>query len=127
MAQQLPVELEDEAADLRGSWPRSQEGALEQYHCLLRAAREHKLSAFVELALATTPICESSGAEPGGTAFGEWCERCPLHHQYGGCRPIVGQMVRAAEQGNWEAAQLMVLALTAEVAGMRPPTPPAAR
>src|SRR3954465_9805764 len=106
MAQQPLVEAKEASAALPGSWSLSQQGALEQYHCLLRAALEHDLRAFVELALATTPICEAAGAETGGTAFGEWCEQCPLHRQYGGCRPIVGQMVRAAEQGNWEAAQM---------------------
>jgi len=119
--------MAEQASLDEASWSLTQQGAMEQYHLLLRAALERDLNTFVELALAATPICEAAGAEPGGTAFGEWCGLCPLRQQYGGCRPIITQMVRAAEQGNWEAAQLLVLSLIAEVAGVSPPTARAER
>jgi len=98
------------------TWPLAQQGAVDHYHDLLKAARTHDLHRFERLARTATPICVAAGARAGGAASGDWCERCPLHHEYGGCRPIVAQMIRAANAGNWDAAQLLALALIAEVA-----------
>jgi hypothetical protein len=118
---------EDEEEPLRvlpaEEWRAAREGAIRHYEQLLASARRHDREAFAAAAAAAHPICVASGAEPGGRAFGEWCDRCPLRAEYGGCQPLLEQATRAAEHGNWDAAQLLVMALIAEVAGMRTGAP----
>lgn len=105
----------------REVWEQARQSAVQRYHALLEAAHRRDLAVLKRTAQEAHAICVASGAEPGGTAFGEWCEECPMREQYGGCHPLVDQMLRAAEQGNWEAAELLILALVAEAAGMRLP------
>jgi hypothetical protein len=100
------------------AWRQAQEGALAHYHRLLATARAGDAAAFAHAARAAQPICVAAGATAGGPAFGEWCSRCPLRAEYGGCQPLLAQAIRTAERGNWDAAQLLVMALIAEVVGM---------
>jgi hypothetical protein len=103
------------------AWEPAQLGAIEHYHQMLDAARRHDAAALRALAGQAQPVCVASGAEPEGPASGEWCDDCPMRHVYGGCQPLISHLLRAAEAGNWEAAQLLVLALIAEVAGVTRP------
>jgi hypothetical protein len=105
----------------RERWEQARRGSVARYHALLEAAHERDLASLQRAAREAHPICVASGAEPGGSAFGEWCEQCPMAGQYGGCHPIIDQMLRAAGQANWEAAELLILSLIAEAAGMRLP------
>lgn len=98
-------------------WEAAQLGSIEHFHRLLDAAQAKDLDRFLSLTHQAHPICEGAGAPAGGTAIGKWCGHCPLAEQYGGCHPLLDQMNRAAHAGNWEAAQMLVLALIAEIAG----------
>jgi hypothetical protein len=100
------------------------EGALGHYRQLLDAMRRRDLEATRTLAAEAHSVCVAMGAAPGGHAIGEWCERCPMREAYGGCQPVLAHAVRAADRGAWEAAELLVLALMAEVVGMEPPPAP---
>lgn len=92
-------------------------GSVRHYHELLELARARDLTGLRKAAQEAHPICVAVGAKPGGAAFGPWCEDCPLRWQYGGCRPIIGHIVQAAEHGNWDAAQLLIMSLIAEAVG----------
>jgi anti-anti-sigma regulatory factor len=107
-----------------GDWDTALVGSLEHYHQLLELARQGDLPALRRAAAAAHPICVGAGAEPGGPASGEWCRNCPVRHLYGGCQPLVDHVLRAAEQGNWEAAQLLILSLIAETTGVTGPGQP---
>lgn len=100
------------------TWSSVRMGSVEHWHELLAAARRHDLVAFLRLSGESHPICVAAGADPGGPAFGAWCAACPLHALYGGCRALLDQANHAVELGNWDAAQLLVLALIAEAVGM---------
>jgi hypothetical protein len=99
-------------------WQAAREGALEHYQHLLAAARVRDVEQFAAAARLAHPLCVAAGAPAGGLAFGEHCSDCPLRKEYGGCQPLLAQATRAAERGNWDAAQLLLLALIAQVAGM---------
>lgn len=117
------LDLQHEIGDAAGpalqpvQWEAAQLGSIEHFHRLLDAAQAKDLDGFLSLTHQAHPICEGAGAPAGGTAIGKWCGHCPLAEQYGGCHPLLDQMNRAAQAGNWEAAQMLVLALIAEVAG----------
>ncbi len=102
-------------------WRAAQRETAAHYQRLLDTARREDLPALRAAALEAHPICVASGAQAEGPAFGHWCDHCPLRHQYGGCQPLLQHAVRAAEHGNWEATELLLMALIAEVVGMRLP------
>lgn len=98
-------------------WEAAQIGTIRHYRELLAAAQQRDLPRFERLARMAHPICHAAGAPEGGPAEGPWCATCPLAQVYGGCQPLIDQMIRAAHAANWEAAQMLVLALMAEAAG----------
>jgi hypothetical protein len=98
-------------------WEIAQIGTIQHYRELLQAAQQRDLPRFERLARLAHPVCEVSGAPGEGPAVGHWCTHCPLAQVYGGCQPLLDQMIRAAHAANWEAAQMLVLALIAETAG----------
>lgn len=98
-------------------WVNARLGTVGHYHQLLAAAQQQDLARFETLAAAAHPVCVEAGAHPQGHAVGPWCTECRLAARYGGCRPLLDHMIRAARTGNWEAAQLLVLTLIAETVG----------
>jgi hypothetical protein len=110
-----------EPADFAGEWEPALLGSLDHYHHLLEITRRRDLPALRAAAQEAHPICVAAGAQPGGPVFGEWCRQCPVRHVSGGCQPLVAHMLRAAEHGNWEAAQMLILSLIAEASGVTRP------
>lgn len=116
----LDIQREDAVHQpLRGDpgWVNARLGTVGHYHRLLSAAQQRDLARFETLVAAAHPVCVEAGAHPQGHAVGPWCTECRLAAQYGGCRPLLERMVRAARAGNWDAAQMLVLALIAETVG----------
>jgi hypothetical protein len=104
------------------TWDQAQGEALEYFHRMLYAARRQDLAFLQQQAAKAHPLCVTSDMDPGGDLLAEGCDTCPVGEQYGNCRLLIIRAVKSAEQGNWEAAQLLLLSLIAEVAGVQPPT-----
>ena len=123
----LVIEHSDSVEDARIShysskgWETAQTATVEQLRTLLLAAQNRNLSLLKALAWEATPLCVASGALEGGTASGCWCAHCPMTERFGGCRPLVDPMPRAAGLGDWEVAELPIMALIAEAAACTGP------
>lgn len=97
-------------------WEAAQKATVERLRTLLLAAQNRDLPVLKALARQATPLCVASGAPEGGTAFGTWCTHCPMTDRYGGCRPLMDQMLRAAAKDDWDVAELLIMALIGEAA-----------
>ena len=100
----------------------AQREALEHFHRMLYAARRQDLATLLEEAAKAHPLCVTSELDPSERLLAEGCDTCPVGEQYGNCQQLIGRVMNTAEQGNWEAAQLLLLSLIAEVVGVQLPT-----
>lgn len=96
-------------------WELAREGALEHLRTLLESVRRRHLAELRHRALELNTLCAAAGALPDAQPdFARRCARCPLHHQFGGCGPVLERAVRAAGAGAWLAAEHYLLGLEAE-------------
>jgi hypothetical protein len=114
-------------------WRQALAESLLHYRRLLEAIDAADAGELRLVAEQAHPVCIAAGAAPGGTAFGKWCQDCPLRKDYGGCQPVVAQILRSAALNDWGSARALVLALIAQVEGLHrrmlavePPHPPLA-
>jgi hypothetical protein len=117
-------------------WRQALAESLLHYRRLLQAIDATDAGELRLVAAQAHPVCIAAGAAQGGTAFGKWCQDCPLRKDYGGCQPVIAQILRSASLKDWESARRLVLALIAQVEGLHrrmlattppndSPTPPA--
>jgi len=104
------------------TWEQAQEDALAHFQRMLHAARRQDLATLLEEAAKTHPLCVAAEPYPGERLLAVGCDTCPIGVQYGNCRQLIHRATNAAEQGNWEATQLLLLSLIAEVVGVQLPT-----
>jgi hypothetical protein len=88
---------------------------------MLQAARRHDLATLLNEVQERHPTCVTAQPEVGERPCTERCHTWPVGDQYGNCRQVITRAIKTAQRGNWEATQLLILALIADVVGAESP------
>lgn len=68
---------------------------------------------------ATDAFCDKAREVAGDPI--DYCSRCLLYHQFGGCRDTSGRMSERVAQRDWEGLRAMVDELIAHLRGLAVP------